>query len=149
MNKMTTPPASAASLSRAVGVAGHLRDSRLDAALGEHGLSIAKLGVLRLLVQADQPVALGQLAARQACVKSNITQLVDRLEEDGLVKRTPALDDRRSMCAAITDKGRRLYELGVTVEGEVERQLLEALSPKEREQLARLLTKFGGVQREG
>ena len=82
---------------------------RLEAALVPTGLSLAKLGALRHLAEANEPLALGQLAERIACVKSNVTQLVDRLEADGMVRRVPDPDDRRSVRALITDLGRQRH----------------------------------------
>lgn len=118
---------------------GHLVEGRLDNALRTHGLTLAKLGVLRELALADEPLTLGQLAERVSCVKSNITQLVDRMEKSGLVKRVPDSSDRRCMRAALTDEGRRRYKLGVTEESQVEQEILGSLSGQEQEQLGRLL----------
>src|SRR5438876_9557764 len=79
---------------------GHLIEERLNAALDSHGLSLAKLAVLQNLVQASEPLPLGVLSERLGCVKSNITQLIDRLEVDQLVKRLPDPKDRRGVLAA-------------------------------------------------
>ena len=51
------------------------------------GLSLAKLGALRHLALADEPLTLTQLAERHCCGRSNVTALIDRLEADGLVAR--------------------------------------------------------------
>src|SRR5713226_9070231 len=83
----------------------HLYLTRLDAALERKGLSTAKFGALQVLAGSDEPLPLGQLAERLACVKSNITQLVDRLEADGLVQRVLDPEDRRSKRAALTSEG--------------------------------------------
>ena len=79
--------------------AGNRIQDRLEGAVAETGLSLAKLNALRHLVEAGEPMALGQLAEKIACVKSNVTQLVDRLENDGLVRRVPDPNDRRSVLA--------------------------------------------------
>ncbi|MGD0575812.1 MAG: MarR family transcriptional regulator [Anaerolineales bacterium] len=142
MNKTPERTQVGRSVIRAVGGAGHLVDARLDAALGLHGLSIAKLSILRHLAQAKEPLALGQLAERLACVRSNITQLVDRLEADGLVQRTPDPHDRRSLRASITQAGRRLYKLGTRAEAQAQAELARGLTPNEQSQLARLLAKL-------
>ncbi len=54
-------------------------EARLEAALDPTGLSLAKLAVLQFLAEAKEALPLSDLAARQHCVRSNITQLVDRL----------------------------------------------------------------------
>ncbi|MEA2693445.1 MAG: hypothetical protein QOJ16_2832, partial [Acidobacteriota bacterium] len=65
----------------------HQLEARLETALGQVGLSLAKFGVIAKLVAAGEPVALGCLAERCSCVRSNMTQLVDRLEAERLVER--------------------------------------------------------------
>lgn len=118
-------------------------EMRIESALGDAGLSFAKLGVLSHLMQAGEPLPLGQLAGRISCVKSNMTQLVDRLEADGLVSRVNDPEDRRSVLAAITKEGRRRYELGVTALAEQEQLLLKELKRDERTQLTDLLERIG------
>ena len=78
---------------------------RLDDALEPIGLSLAKFGVLAKLATADEPLPLRTLAERCACVRSNITQLVDRLESEGLVTRTVDPRDRRSVLAIMLVSG--------------------------------------------
>src|SRR5437773_2556039 len=78
-------------------------EARMESRLADVGLSIAKLAALRQLRLAGDSLPLGQLAERLACVKSNVTQLVDRLEGDGLVSRAGDPGDRRSRLAVLTD----------------------------------------------
>src|SRR5216117_4526079 len=87
-------------------------ESRVETRLSEVGLSLAKLAALHHLSRAGDSLPLGQLAERLACVKSNVTQLVDRLEADGLVTRSHDRGDRRSRLAVLTDKGREACALG-------------------------------------
>jgi len=77
-------------------------EGRLEARLSEVGLSLAKLAALHRLTEAGESLPLGQLAERLSCVESNVTQLVDRLEADGLVTRTSDPNDRRSRLAILT-----------------------------------------------
>lgn len=118
-------------------------EGRIEAALTESGLSFVKLGVLSHLVEAGRPLPLGQLAGRIACVKSNMTQLVDRLEADGLVSRVNDPEDRRSVLAAITGEGRKRFEIGVRALAEQERELFAEFSADERKHLLALLKKLG------
>ncbi len=126
----------------------HMYLTRLEAALELKGLSNAKFGALRVLAEADEPLPLSQLAERLACVRSNITQLVDRLEADGLVQRLPDEEDRRSKRAAITEEGRRRFQVGLKAKLQVERQLLSSLSTEESDQLARVLGKLSAEETE-
>ncbi len=127
------------------GHAGRMVESRLDNALTSRGLSIAKLGVLRTLAHADQPLPLGQIAERLACVRSNITQLIDRMETEGLVRRIPDAGDRRSIRATLTDEGRRRYSTGIEIESKVERELFGGLSAVEQKQLQEIIWRFLGI----
>lgn len=87
-------------------------EARIEAALIPLGLSLAKLNVLGILVASTSPLTLGELAQRLACVRSNVTQLVDRLEADGLVRREADPADRRSIRAVVTDAGRERQHAG-------------------------------------
>jgi len=112
-------------------------ESRLDAI----GLSLAKLAALNALAEAGDPLPLGQLAERLACVKSNITQLVDRLEADGLVARQAAANDRRTRLAVMTAAGKKAWKQGMAIQENGERELFRKLSRAEAKQLATLMSK--------
>ncbi len=133
-------------LLRALVWAGHAVEDRLDAALLPHGLSMPKLGILRLLVAAGGPVPLGALSLRAGCVKSNITQLVDRLEAEHLVRRVPDPEDRRSILAEITPEGRRRHDEAVRALAEAEREILAAIPPEERAWLWALIGRLAQCQ---
>jgi DNA-binding MarR family transcriptional regulator len=117
----------------------HAVSTRLDDLLEPHGLSVAKLGVLRQL--ATRPLPLGALAQRQSCVRSNITQLIDRMEAEGLVRRLADQGDRRVTLAEITAAGRARLADGVAAQAEAERALLSDLSSAEAATLADLLAR--------
>ncbi len=112
---------------------------RLDHALEPLGLSLAKFGVLARLAAAEEPLPLRTLAERAACVRSNITQLVDRLETDGLVRRVPDPRDRRSVLATLTDEGRRSYRAALDILEVAERTIVAALDEPQRQGLLPLL----------
>jgi DNA-binding MarR family transcriptional regulator len=124
--------------------AGHRIEERLESALEQTGLSLAKFGALRHLAEASQPLALSQLAEKIACVKSNVTQLVDRLENDGLVRRIPDPNDRRSILAAITDDGRTRFEAGAAVLAQAQQELLSDLPAEQRAAVAMVVSNVGG-----
>jgi DNA-binding MarR family transcriptional regulator len=58
----------------------------------------------------DEPKPMGELALHMHCDSSNITGIVDRLEERGLVERGAAVGDRRVKLVALTDSGREMHE---------------------------------------
>jgi DNA-binding MarR family transcriptional regulator len=119
-------------------------ESRVEAKLSEIGLSLAKLAALHRLSEAGESLPLGQLAERLSCVKSNVTQLVDRLEADGLVSRAADPNDRRSRLAVLTDAGREAYAKGRKIQIDTEDVLFGALTAEESATLHTLLAKLKG-----
>jgi DNA-binding MarR family transcriptional regulator len=117
-------------------------ETRIEARLSEVGLSLAKLAALHHLSEAGESLPLGQLAERLACVKSNVTQLVDRLEADGLVSRAADANDRRSRLAVLSTTGREAYARGREIQQQAERELFAALTPDESAKLHELLAKL-------
>jgi DNA-binding MarR family transcriptional regulator len=132
-------------LATVIHAAGVIQD-RLEAALEPTGLSVAKLGALRHLAEANEPLPLGQLAERIACVKSNVTQLVDRLEADALVRRVPDPSDRRSIRAEITEQGRARFEAGMAAFESAEEALVSELDLTDRDQLQVLLSRLASLR---
>ena len=121
-----------------IGAARELQ-SRLEDALDHIGLSCGKLGVLRVLTLAGEPIPLSDLAQYNKCVPSNVTQLVDRLEADGLVRRVSDPQDRRVTRASLTHEGRMAWVQAKKVIAQHERDLLRNLSEAEVETLVRVL----------
>ena len=122
--------------------AGHQLEDRLEQALEAIDLSLAKLGVLRILSDAGGPMPLSELAKHSHCVRSNMTQLVDRLEADGLVKRVSDAKDRRLRRAALTHAGQRACDQGKRIVEGLERDVAEALPQSEAVELARALNRL-------
>jgi DNA-binding MarR family transcriptional regulator len=71
-----------------------------------HGLSESRLKVLtRLYHSPDHRLPLGALAEGLNVTPRTMTDIVDVLERDGLVRRSPDPADRRSILAVITEPG--------------------------------------------
>ena len=85
--------------------------------------------------------SMGDLAVVLVCDASNVTWLVDRLEEHGLAERRAHPGDRRIRTVALTRKGAK-------VRSQVEARIYEApdslraLSPNDLQALARILRKI-------
>ena len=118
--------------------------ARVESRLATVGLSIPKLAALQHLVEAGDSLPLGQLAERLSCVKSNVTQLIDRLDADGFVSRADDPNDRRSRLAVITATGRKAYESGIRIQRETEQEIFAALTLAEARQFAELVGKLRG-----
>jgi DNA-binding MarR family transcriptional regulator len=118
-------------------------EERLEGALSEVGLSMAKWAVLDELVASQEPLALCELATRLSCVRSNITQLVDRLEADGLVKRIDDPADRRSVRAALTPLGEERQAVGKQQVENLQAEFAERVGAADRARLDQLLGAIG------
>jgi DNA-binding MarR family transcriptional regulator len=117
----------------------HGLEARLESALEPLGLSLAKFGVLSKLVAAGEPLPLRMLAEQCACVRSNITQLVDRLEAEKLVRREDDPKDRRSIRAELTAEGRTRHAAAARALTKAEKDLFAPLPAKQRKDFLALL----------
>ncbi|MGH9281883.1 MAG: MarR family winged helix-turn-helix transcriptional regulator [Acidimicrobiales bacterium] len=84
------------------------RDRHAALAAG-FGLTVGDMKTL-LSLQPDQPRSMSHLAADWKCDASNVTWLVDRLEERGLVERRTSALDRRVKTVALTTAGEATKE---------------------------------------
>jgi DNA-binding MarR family transcriptional regulator len=78
---------------------------RLNAIAGEFEIKPQQAYALRLL---EEPRTMSELADILACDNSNVTGLVDRLEQRGLVERRAGERDRRVKLLVLTDEGERV-----------------------------------------
>jgi DNA-binding MarR family transcriptional regulator len=120
--------------------AAHALEDKLEETFKGVGLSTPKYSVLNELVSADEPLPLCELAARLSCVRSNMTQLVDRLEADHLVRRVDDPSDRRSVKAEVTDEGRRRHAGAATELARLHEDFAANVAAEDRAALSRLLT---------
>jgi DNA-binding MarR family transcriptional regulator len=87
--------------------------------------------VIKTLVDSEEPLSSADLSRQLGVTPSNITGIIDRLEERGLVKRKQKENDRRSMLIELTKTGE---ELGKSLPDVVESKMvngLKDLSPTE------------------
>lgn len=79
----------------------------LNTLLSPLGLTFARYEALNLLVSSSAgELPLAAFGQRLQVHPTSITNLIDRLERDGLVQRVPHATDRRSLLARLTDEGR-------------------------------------------
>jgi len=86
--------------------------AELDAQLqAEHGLSLSSYEVLLFLADSDTGrMRMSELARSVLLSRSGLTRLVDRLAQEGLIRREECPDDARGTFAVITPAGRELFE---------------------------------------
>lgn len=110
----------------------------------KYGLTAPQYNVLRILKgQHPRPICAGDVLSRMIDKSSNITRLVDKLLEKGLVDRKVNESNRRMQDLTITDKGLQLLE-SMRPEVEENNLSLQNLSEEEATQLSDLLDKIRG-----
>ena len=84
---------------------------RLNEALDGFGLTFARYEALMLLYfTREGSLPLGKMGERLQVHPASVTNLVNGLERDGYVQRTPHPSDRRTTLASITPRGRQVAE---------------------------------------
>lgn len=109
-----------------------------------HGLDRPSFDVLATLYRSGPPHRLTPLALMRASMVTSgaVTQRLDRLEEDGLVRRSRSDSDGRGVDVTLTEKGLSLIKQTLPDHLETENRILAALTRKERAELADLLRKL-------
>lgn len=106
-------------------------------ALKEIGLSIPQFDLLSTLTE-QEGLSQQELAERLYVTKGNVSGLVDRMVEAGLVERRAIPGDRRSNALHLTEKGRALAEQGIAAQKAYVGRTLGGLHPRDLAELERL-----------
>jgi DNA-binding MarR family transcriptional regulator len=123
------------------GAESHLREFlRLD-----HDTTLPRFDVLAALYRRRDGVTMSELSRMLLVSNGNATTVVDRLESDGHVRRTPSETDRRTVFVALTTPGVTLFErLAEEHEREISR-LFGGLSEADLDRLTEILKRMGGA----
>jgi DNA-binding MarR family transcriptional regulator len=112
--------------------------AKIEAALELHGLTLAQLNVLTHMAGARRSLVLSEIAEKLQCVRSNVTQMIDRLESEGLVRRLADPADRRTVRVELTELGFEKQTQGSEALARTGRAVGEALSASDLAALSRL-----------
>lgn len=119
------------------------------AKVSDYGLTTPQFGILEALRHLG-PMPLGELAEKLLVTGGNVTYVMDRLEDRGLVYRERSGVDRRVVNAKLTRDGRELVDDVFPGHARFVEELASHLEPDEQEELRRLLKKLGmGVAENG
>ena len=130
-------------LSRVSRLARYLDLARRDA-FARHNLDTWEFDVLAALRREGAPHELspGQLIQQTLSTSGTMTNRIDRLAERGLVERLPDPRDRRGVRVRLLPEGREIVSKALADLLQREEQILSALSPREREDVAALLRRL-------
>jgi DNA-binding MarR family transcriptional regulator len=113
------------------------------ALLKQHGLTAPQYNVLRNLRGAKgQPLSCTEIAARMIQRDPDITRLLDRMEQRGLIRRERRPEDRRLVLAAVTPAGLNTLAALDRPMQDLHRRQFRALSKAQTAQLAALLNRI-------
>jgi DNA-binding MarR family transcriptional regulator len=111
----------------------------------EHDTTLPRFDVLAALYRRRDGVTMSDLSRMLLVSNGNATTVVDRLESDGHVRRTPSETDRRTVFVALTPPGVTLFErLADEHEREISR-LFGGLSEADLDRLTEILKRMGGA----
>lgn len=116
-------------------------ENRLGRLFREYGLTSSQYNVLRILRGEGKPLPSLEIADRMIQVVPAITGLIDRLENQQLVKRRRCEDDRRVVYVEITSKAMAILNKLDRPLSELHKELMGHLSKSELTELVRLLEK--------
>jgi MarR family transcriptional regulator, organic hydroperoxide resistance regulator len=102
------------------------------------GLSIPQFDLLSTLTE-QEGLSQQELAERLYVTKGNVSGLLDRMVEAGLVERRALPGDRRSNALHLTAKGRALAETGIRMQRAYVNRTLGSLAPEDLADLERLV----------
>ncbi len=110
-----------------------------------HATTLPRFDVMAALYRRQGGVTMSDLSRMLLVSNGNATAVVDRLEKDGLVRRTPSGTDRRTVFAALTPEGLARFE-GLAAEHEVEvNRLFGALTEGEVDEMSDLLKRMAAT----
>jgi len=122
----------------------YLRSHRfMDKLMAAHGASFSRTKMMRY-IDLYGPVRSTDLASAFGFAPRTITEAVDGLERDGLVRRTADEHDRRVKRIALTEAGKEVLASTEPVRKQFGEKLFDVLEQQEIAQLANLLGKLNG-----
>jgi DNA-binding MarR family transcriptional regulator len=121
----------------------------IEANFRRHGLDAGEYDVLASLRRAGAPYALRptELYLSLMISSGGLTARLDRLEDAGLIRRTRATDDARSVIVELTPAGKKKIEAAFRDDMEIENKMVQGLSERDRADLVRLLRKLAQAMR--
>jgi DNA-binding MarR family transcriptional regulator len=115
----------------------------IDEYLSEFSLSVGQFNLLIALKRHQgQPIKQVEISQYLIVSPSNMTKLIDKLEKNGLVKRTAQAADRRANLIAITPSGLSLVDAAWPGYQALMSEKMSSLTKEDRRALASILPRW-------
>lgn len=128
---------------------GALANHRTERHLVPEGLTRAEFDVLCTLARSGGPLRASDVTAATMLSGASTTKNAHRLAQRGLIERLPWEHDGRVVLMQLTEQGQKLIDREFPRFLERDREMLSALTAKERAQLAALLRKVAATVESG
>ena len=114
---------------------------KLEGDLEKAGLTPPQFYVLATIGYAGE-LPFGEIGAKMMVTVSNLTGIVDRLEEKKLVLRKRDENDRRVVHVVLTDKGAKLYTTAIPLFEQSIARIFAGMKKPEQKELSAILRKL-------
>lgn len=95
------------------------------------GMYLGRGRIIHILAMRDQPLSQRELADMANIKLGSLTEVLERLERDNLIKRERLANDRRVIHVRLTTKGRKAYQKIVEERHEFGSHLLEGIKQED------------------
>ena len=113
-----------------------------ERSIKDTGLGLTDFAALEALLHKG-PLSIGEIQSKVPLALGSMTAAVDRLEEKGLILRTPSPEDRRAKILKLSPKGRSLVKAAFTRHAADLEAVTAVLDQREKSQLHDLLKRVG------
>ena len=113
-----------------------------ERSIAESRLGLTDFAALEALLHKGS-LTITEIQGKVLLASGSMTAAVDRLEKKGLIKRGPAVGDRRAKVLHLTPTGRRVVEAAFERHAAALESAMTVLSPIEKRQFYDLLKKLG------
>ena len=117
----------------------------LEVELGRYKASLIRFHIMSTLFKNGGEMTPSEISESVFREKNSVTAVINSLERQGVVRREPSLDDRRSVKVVITDKGWNEANRLNPVAQEISREALSCLDKDRMEDLIEIMRDIGST----
>jgi len=114
--------------------------------LNRFGLTPTRVGVVTFIKETAEPATIPAIAARVARELNTVTELLKRMEKDGLIRKVRKRMGRKIFTVELTEKGEAAYLKATQIN--ILYKVLSSLSQEERERCEFCLEKLKSISLE-
>lgn len=108
-----------------------------------HGTTLPRFDVMAALWRRGEAISMSELSRMLLVSNGNATAVVDRLEKDGLVKRSPSETDRRTVYVALTEAGKMTFATLARDHAEEVSRIMQDLPDEDLDTMSAILKRMG------